>query len=71
MRSGPSGVLPGLKAVPEKTMMREIVDCRINGNPTKLEVEGDRMLLWVLRTDLELTGTKFGCGASLCGAQPA
>ncbi len=48
--------------------MKEIVDCRINGNPTKLEVEGDRMLLWVLRTDLGLTGTKFGCGAGLCGA---
>ena len=48
--------------------MKEIIDFRLNGNPTKLEVEGDRMLLWVLRTDLGLTGTKFGCGASLCGA---
>jgi aerobic-type carbon monoxide dehydrogenase small subunit (CoxS/CutS family) len=48
--------------------MKEIVDFRLNGKPTRLEVEGDRMLLWVLRTDLGLTGTKFGCGASLCGA---
>jgi aerobic-type carbon monoxide dehydrogenase small subunit (CoxS/CutS family) len=48
--------------------MREIIDFRLNGKPTKLEVEGDRMLLWVLRTDLGLTGTKFGCGANLCGA---
>jgi len=48
--------------------MKETIDFRLNGKPTKLEVEGDRMLLWVLRTDLELTGTKFGCGASLCGA---
>jgi len=34
----------------------------------KLTVDSDRMLLWVLRTDLELTGTKYGCGESLCGA---
>jgi carbon-monoxide dehydrogenase small subunit len=48
--------------------MKETIDFRLNGKPTKLEVEGDRMLLWVLRTDLNLTGTKFGCGESLCGA---
>jgi aerobic-type carbon monoxide dehydrogenase small subunit (CoxS/CutS family) len=48
--------------------MREIISFRLNGKATKLEVDGDRMLLWVLRTDLGLTGTKFGCGASLCGA---
>jgi aerobic-type carbon monoxide dehydrogenase small subunit (CoxS/CutS family) len=34
----------------------------------RLEVEGDRVLLWVLRTDLGLTGTKFGCGENVCGA---
>lgn len=48
--------------------MKETIDFRLNGKPTKLEVDSDRMLLWVLRTDLGLTGTKFGCGASLCGA---
>lgn len=48
--------------------MKKLIDFRLNGKPTKLEVEGDRMLLWVLRTELGLTGTKFGCGASLCGA---
>jgi aerobic-type carbon monoxide dehydrogenase small subunit (CoxS/CutS family) len=48
--------------------MKETIDFRLNGKPIKLEVEGDRMLLWVLRTDLALTGTKFGCGVSLCGA---
>ncbi len=48
--------------------MKEIINFRLNGKSTKIEVDGDRMLLWVLRTDLELTGTKFGCGASLCGA---
>ncbi len=48
--------------------MKESIDFRLNGKATKLDVDGDRTLLWVLRTDLGLTGTKFGCGASLCGA---
>jgi len=48
--------------------MKESIDFRLNGKPARLEVEGDCMLLWVLRTDLGLTGTKFGCGAGLCGA---
>ncbi len=48
--------------------MKETIKFRLNGKPTSLEVEGDRKLLWVLRTDLELTGTKFGCGENLCGA---
>lgn len=48
--------------------MNEIINFKLNGKSTKLDVEGDRMLLWVLRTDLGLTGTKFGCGESLCGA---
>ncbi len=48
--------------------MKDSVSFRLNGKPVRLEVEGDRSLLWVLRTDLGLTGTKYGCGASLCGA---
>ena len=40
----------------------------LNGKPVRLNVDGDRMLLWVLRTELGLTGTKFGCGAGCCGA---
>jgi aerobic-type carbon monoxide dehydrogenase small subunit (CoxS/CutS family) len=48
--------------------MKEIINFKLNGKSTKLDVEGSRMLLWVLRTDLGLTGTKFGCGESLCGA---
>jgi carbon-monoxide dehydrogenase small subunit len=39
-----------------------------NGSPVRLTVDGERMLLWVLRTELGLTGTKYGCGQSLCGA---
>ncbi len=48
--------------------MKEIINFRLNGKPTRLEVDSDRMLLWVLRTDLGLTGTKFGCGENQCGA---
>jgi aerobic-type carbon monoxide dehydrogenase small subunit (CoxS/CutS family) len=48
--------------------MKENIRFTLNGKPTNLEVDGDRMLLWVLRTDLGLTGTKSGCGESLCGA---
>ena len=40
----------------------------LNGKPTRLTVDENRMLLWVLRDDIGLTGTKFGCGAALCGA---
>lgn len=39
-----------------------------NGNETALEVEEERMFLWVLRTELGLTGTKYGCGEGLCGS---
>jgi carbon-monoxide dehydrogenase small subunit len=46
----------------------ETIRFTLNGRPTSLDVDGDRTLLWVLRTELGLTGTKFGCGESLCGA---
>ena len=48
--------------------MNQTIQFNLNGKPMKLSVDGDRMLLWVLRTDLELTGTKFGCGEGFCGA---
>ena len=47
--------------------MRMIV-FTLNGTATQLTVDENRMLLWVLRDDLGLTGTKFGCGQALCGA---
>jgi isoquinoline 1-oxidoreductase alpha subunit len=40
----------------------------INGHKKTVTVGGDTPLLWVLRDNLGLTGTKFGCGAGLCGA---
>lgn len=41
---------------------------RINGRTHTVDVDGDTPLLWVLRDMLGMTGTKFGCGAALCGA---
>ena len=40
----------------------------VNGKMHEVDVEDDMPLLWVLRDTLGLTGTKFGCGAGLCGA---
>ena len=41
---------------------------RVNGQPHELDVEPDMPLLWVLRDELHLPGTKYGCGMALCGA---
>jgi isoquinoline 1-oxidoreductase subunit alpha len=41
---------------------------QINGQTVTASAEADTPLLWVLRADLQLTGTKFGCGMALCGA---
>lgn len=48
--------------------MQRTISFTLNGKPTRVTVDDERMLLWVLRYDLGLTGTKFGCGAALCGA---
>lgn len=40
----------------------------LNGQPKEIEADPDKPLLWVLRDDLGLTGTKYGCGQALCGA---
>ncbi|QEM80975.1 (2Fe-2S)-binding protein [Halomonas binhaiensis] len=45
-----------------------MITLNINGQAQEVDVEGDTPLLWVLRDTLQLTGTKFGCGMSLCGA---
>ncbi|MGD9136690.1 MAG: (2Fe-2S)-binding protein [Desulfobacterales bacterium] len=41
---------------------------KLNGKIVSLKSDAARMLLWVLRTDLGLTGAKYGCGEGLCGA---
>ena len=48
--------------------MEQTVTFTLNGKPVRVTTDSERMLLWVLRSDLGLTGTKFGCGEALCGA---
>jgi len=48
--------------------MTTTIRFRLNGKPVELETDGERSLLWVLRTDLGLTGTKYGCGEGICGS---
>jgi aerobic-type carbon monoxide dehydrogenase small subunit (CoxS/CutS family) len=48
--------------------MRQTIHFELNGQPKSLDLDRERMLLWVLRTDFGLTGTKYGCGKGLCGA---
>jgi len=48
--------------------MKETIRFEVNGRAVSLDVDLERMLLWVLRDDLGLTGTKYGCGEGLCGA---
>ncbi len=48
--------------------MQRTVSFTLNGKPARVTVDDERMLLWVLRDDLGLTGTKFGCGLAQCGA---
>jgi aerobic-type carbon monoxide dehydrogenase small subunit (CoxS/CutS family) len=48
--------------------MKETIRFEINGQPVSLDVDPERMLLWILRDELGLTGTKYGCGEGVCGA---
>jgi isoquinoline 1-oxidoreductase alpha subunit len=45
-----------------------MVTLNINGHDHSVDVPSDTPLLWVIREHLQMTGTKFGCGAGLCGA---
>jgi aerobic-type carbon monoxide dehydrogenase small subunit (CoxS/CutS family) len=45
-----------------------MIEFLLNGESIRVDVEDDTPLLWVLRENLKLTGTKFGCGMGLCGA---
>lgn len=44
------------------------VDFTLNGQAVSVDVDADTPLLWVIRDELGMTGTKFGCGLALCGA---
>ena len=56
---------PELEAGEDQVMPLELI---VNGRKQSLDVDPTTPLLWVLRETLELTGTKFGCGAAQCGA---
>jgi isoquinoline 1-oxidoreductase alpha subunit len=44
------------------------ITMQVNGRPVTVRAEPDTPLLWVIRDEIGLTGTKFGCGMALCGA---
>ena len=48
--------------------MKRNVKFKLNGKPVAVDTDDQRALLWVLRGDLDLTGTKYGCGEGVCGA---
>ena len=48
--------------------MERIISFTLNGKAATVKADDERMLLWVLRSDVGLTGTKVGCGEGLCGA---
>ena len=48
--------------------MKEVINFKLNGKETEISTDPSRILLWVLRTNFELTGTKYGCGEGFCGA---
>jgi len=48
--------------------MPRVTELNVNGKSVRVDVDAQRTLLSVLRDDLELTGTKFGCGEGQCGA---
>ena len=48
--------------------MIDAIQFNLNGETVRLRADGERMLLWVLRTDIGLTGPKYGCGEEHCGA---
>src|ERR1700682_5244888 len=48
--------------------MQRVTELHVNGNKLQIDSEADRTLLSVLRDDLDLTGTKYGCGEGQCGA---
>ena len=45
-----------------------MISLSVNGRPVRVDVPAEMPLLWVLRDELNMTGTKFGCGMALCGA---
>jgi len=45
-----------------------MIEIKVNGETKTVDADADTPLLWVLRDELQMTGTKYGCGVALCGA---
>jgi isoquinoline 1-oxidoreductase alpha subunit len=67
-RSGALSTPPATASYGQLRRKRRVTAMKINGEVRAVDVEQGRPLLWVLREDCALSGTKFGCGAALCGA---
>jgi aerobic-type carbon monoxide dehydrogenase small subunit (CoxS/CutS family) len=65
---GPPGRDKRIRQPVGELTMEEVLRFTLNGKPATVTVDTDRKLLWVLRTELGLTGTKYGCGEGHCGA---
>ena len=48
--------------------MIETIQFELNGKPTELSIDPNTIMMWVVRNELGLTGTKFGCGMGFCGS---
>ena len=48
--------------------MIETIQFELNGNPAELTIDPNTLLMWAIRNELGLTGTKFGCGMGFCGS---
>jgi isoquinoline 1-oxidoreductase alpha subunit len=55
-------------AIKQRRLDMAMISIRVNGTPHQLDVESEMPLLWALRDEVGLTGTKFGCGIAACGA---
>src|SRR4051812_47354405 len=63
----PSGG-PTMAAAAETDTNERVKEIHVNGSPRKIDAQPERSLLSVLRDDLQLTGSKYGCGEGRCGA---
>jgi len=57
-----------LTALAEACEVRRMIQLKVNGTSRQFDGDPEMPLLWYLRDQIELTGTKFGCGMGLCGA---
>src|SRR5260370_30963919 len=73
MRSSSPQLVPGSRPVrraraPNRRITMATYQLNVNGQSKEVNVDPSTPLLWVLREELKMTGTKYGCGISACGA---